>query len=417
MSNYFSREARSEKYRILRQLMISTNGTILFEDCALKCKEAGIEIQKSEWSAAKHQYKEAIKAGHKPETPAPVPTPAPAPVESFDDDDTGDDTGSPIAEELESMTDFDDDYDDYLEETIVPVTPVTPKEKEVVTMEKALWEVPAVDPHYSFNPKLKDYLNGIEKLSKADAAAGKPSAKIRLTGAAGCGKTSMAVQFAAKTKRPVVIIDCPTLREAKDLFGFKTADEKGIRWVYSLFVKAIKTPRMVVVLDEINRLSPMALNTLLPMADHRGQTFLDDSGEIIKVAGGVTMFATMNEGSQFTGTDQMDGAIADRFPDIIEVDYLDEAEESALLQRKHGLDAPRANKLALIAKTVRQKFKACEVYTRSLSTRLLENAASKLVVVGNSSLEFTIVNHFPDDGSKDSERAKIRELIKGAGLV
>jgi MoxR-like ATPase len=161
----------------------------------------------------------------------------------------------------------------------------------------------------------------------------------------------------------------------------------------------------------------MAMNTFLPMADSRGQTFLDDTGEFITVAAGVTFFATMNEGSQFTGTDQMDGAISDRFSDIIEVDYLDEKDESLLLQRKHGLDAARSDKLAMIAKTVRAKHKACEVYTKSLSTRLLENAASKLAVIGNSSLEFSIVNHFIDDGSKESERAKIRELLKGAGLA
>ena len=398
----FSRDARSLKYKVLRQIMLDSNGTANFETSAIICREKGIEIQKSEWSAAKHQYKEAVKAGHKPEasapTPAPAPVPVPVPVDS--------DEGVEIVEEIESMNQYEE-----IEEI------ETTKEVAVTETEKtSLWEIPAVDPHFSFHASLKDYLNGIEKMSKADFAEGKPSAKIRLTGAAGCGKTSMAVQFAAKTKRPVVIIDCPTLREAKDLFGFKTADEKGIRWVYSLFVKAVRVPRMVVVFDEINRLSPMALNTLLPMADHRGQTFLDDSGETIKVAPGVTMFATMNEGSQFTGTDQMDGAISDRFPDIIEVDYLGEKEESALLQRKHKLDAPRADKLAMIAKTVRQKFKACEVYTRSLSTRLLENAAAKLVVIGNSSLEFTIANHFPDDGSKDSERAKIKELIKGAGF-
>ena len=420
--SFFSREARSEKYKLLREVMVNSKGLASFEACHKTCQDAGIEITKAEWSAVRHQYKEAVKAGETPVSKAPVvPVVVPVkPVEPVEENF--------LSEECESMSEYDDGLDDgyevpkdaELESAPAPVkpapvavAPVVPKVTPVVPPVP----VPAIDPYFSFNPKLKEYLNGIEKLSRRDFAAGKPSAKIRLVGPAGCGKTMLAMQFAAKAKRPCVIIDCPTLREAKDLFGFKTADDKGIRWIYSQFVNAIRIPRMVVILDEINRLSPMAMNTFLPMADSRGQTFLDDTGEFITVAAGVTFFATMNEGSQFTGTDQMDGAISDRFSDIIEVDYLDEKDESLLLQRKHGLDAARSDKLAMIAKTVRAKHKACEVYTKSLSTRLLENAASKLAVIGNSSLEFSIVNHFADDGSKESERAKIRELLKGAGLA
>jgi len=416
--SFFSREARSEKYKLLREVMVNSNGLATFEDCHKTCRDASIEITKAEWSAVRHQYKEAVKAGETPVSKAPVKpvvvpvVPVVEPEEEF-------------LEDIESMSEYDDSsYDDGFEvpkdaelesAPVKPVAPVAVVAKVAPVV--APVPVPTIDPHFTFNPKLKEYLNGIEKLSRRDFAAGKPSAKIRLVGPAGCGKTMLAMQFAAKAKRPAVIIDCPTLREAKDLFGFKTADDKGIRWIYSQFVNAIRVPRMVVILDEINRLSPMAMNTFLPMADSRGQTFLDDTGEFITVAAGVTFFATMNEGSQFTGTDQMDGAISDRFSDIIEVDYLDEKDESLLLQRKHGLDAARSDKLAMIARTVRAKHKACEVYTKSLSTRLLENAASKLAVIGNSSLEFSIVNHFADDGSKESERAKIRELLKGAGLA
>jgi len=422
--SFFSREARSEKYKLLREVMVNSKGLASFEDCHKTCRDASIEITKAEWSAVRHQYKEAVKAGETPVSKAPV-KPVVVPVAPVEEEN--------FLEETESMSEYDDSsYDDGFEvpkdaelesapvAKVAPVAPVAPVAVAPVVAKVApvaKVPVPAIDPYFSFNPKLKEYLNGIEKLSRRDFAAGKPSAKIRLVGPAGCGKTMLAMQFAAKAKRPCVIIDCPTLREAKDLFGFKTADDKGIRWIYSQFVNAIRVPRMVVILDEINRLSPMAMNTFLPMADSRGQTFLDDTGEFITVAAGVTFFCTMNEGSQFTGTDQMDGAISDRFSDIIEVDYLDEKDESLLLQRKHGLDAARSDKLAMIAKTVRAKHKACEVYTKSLSTRLLENAASKLAVIGNSSLEFSIVNHFADDGSKESERAKIRELLKGAGLA
>jgi nitric oxide reductase NorQ protein len=394
MSNFFSREARTTKYRLLREIFVNTKGEASFEHCHKSLAAVGIVVSKADWSAIKHQYKNAIAAG---ETPIPAPAPIPVMEEP---------APAPVMEEPEPM-------DEPEMEEFVPAP--APKKAEYPEWVKAKF-MHQIDPHFTFEPNLKSYLNGIEQMSRDDFAAGKPSAAIRLVGHQGCGKTSMAIQFAAKTKRPCVIIDCMTLREGLSLFGNKTVDKDGLKWVNSLFVNAIRIPRMVIVMDEINRLSPMTMNTLLPLLDSRGETYLDESKEEIKVAAGVTIFSTCNEGSQFTGTDQMDSALCDRFCDLIPINYLSEPDESLLLQRKHGLDKVRSDKLALVAKTVRAKFMASEVYTKSISTRLLENAAKKLAKIGACSLEYSLVSHFVDDGSKDSERSKIRELLKGSGL-
>jgi len=394
MSNFFSREARTTKYRLLREIFVNTKGEASFEHCHKSLAAVGIVVSKADWSAIKHQYKNAIAAG---ETPIPAPAPIPVMEEP---------APAPVMEEPEPM-------DEPEMEEFVPAP--APKKAEYPEWVKAKF-MHQIDPHFTFDTNLKNYLNGIEQMSRDDFAAGKPSAAIRLVGHQGCGKTSMAIQFAAKTKRPCVIIDCMTLREGLSLFGNKTVDKDGLKWVNSLFVNAIRIPRMVIVMDEINRLSPMTMNTLLPLLDSRGETYLDESKEEIKVAAGVTIFSTCNEGSQFTGTDQMDSALCDRFCDLIPINYLSEPDESLLLQRKHGLDKVRSDKLALVAKTVRAKFMASEVYTKSISTRLLENAAKKLAKIGACSLEYSLVSHFVDDGSKDSERSKIRELLKGSGL-
>jgi nitric oxide reductase NorQ protein len=397
MSNFFSREARTTKYRLLREIFINTKGEASFEDCHRMLAADSIVLSKADWSAIKHQYKNAIAAG---ETPVPaMEVPVPAPV---------------MNEPEPTLTDAEmEEYmDEYMEEP-APAPKKPAAEYPEWVKSKFMHQI---DPHFTFEPNLKNYLNGIEQMSRDDFKAGKPSAAIRLVGHQGCGKTSMAIQFAAKTKRPCVIIDCMTLREGLSLFGNKTVDKDGLKWVNSLFVNAIRIPRMVIVMDEINRLSPMTMNTLLPLLDSRGETYLDESKEEIKVAAGVTIFSTCNEGSQFTGTDQMDSALCDRFCDLIPINYLSEPDESLLLQRKHGLDKVRSDKLALVAKTVRSKFMASEVYTKSISTRLLENAAKKLAKIGACSLEYSLISHFVDDGSKDSERAKIRELLKGSGL-
>jgi nitric oxide reductase NorQ protein len=393
MSNFFSREARTTKYKLLREIFVNTKGEASFEHCHKSLAAVGIVLSKADWSAIKHQYKTAIAAGETPVPAMEVPAmEVPAPVM---------DESEPMEEPA---------MEEYMEEP-APKKPAAEYPEWVKS--KFMHQI---DPHFTFEPNLKNYLNGIEQMSRDDFKAGKPSAAIRLVGHQGCGKTSMAIQFAAKTKRPCVIIDCMTLREGLSLFGNKTVDKDGLKWVNSLFVNAIRIPRMVIVMDEINRLSPMTMNTLLPLLDSRGETYLDESKEEIKVAAGVTIFSTCNEGSQFTGTDQMDSALCDRFCDLIPINYLSEPDESLLLQRKHGLDKVRSDKLALVAKTVRAKFMASEVYTKSISTRLLENAAKKLAKIGACSLEYSLVSHFVDDGSKDSERSKIRELLKGSGL-
>ena len=64
--SFFSREARSQKYKLLRELMINSNGLASFEACHKTCQDASIEITKADWSAIKHQYKIAIEAGEKP---------------------------------------------------------------------------------------------------------------------------------------------------------------------------------------------------------------------------------------------------------------------------------------------------------------------------------------------------------------
>ena len=269
MSNFFSREARTTKYRLLREIFINSKGEATFEDCHRMLAADSIVLSKADWSAIKHQYKSAIAAGETPLASVPAPAPVPA-------------------------------MEEYMEEYMDEPAPAPKKPAaEYPEWVKAKF-MHQIDPHFTFENNLKNYLNGIEQMSRDDFAAGKPSAAIRLVGHHGCGKTSMAIQFAAKTKRPCVIIDCMTLREGLSLFGNKTVDKDGLKWINSLFVNAIRIPRMVIVMDEINRLSPMTMNTLLPLLDSRGETYLDESKEEIKVAAGVTIFSNCNEGSQFT---------------------------------------------------------------------------------------------------------------------
>lgn len=418
----FSREARSPEYAVLRDMMIRTDGKIKPNAALLECERAGIKVDKQAVASARCQYRKyaaaALAAGESIPTPAAPVMPAVAPVMPaaapttttaaapvmpaaapvIEDEIEEDEIGEVFSESIEA---FSSDYDEEEEE------------KELHSTSK----IPEVNPLYHFTNEQLVFIEAIEKLSKEDHSKGLPSSRNQLVGPAGCGKTTFGIQFAARYKRPCYIIDCQTLREGLSLFGNKTVDKDGIRWVFSQFVKAVRTPRAVIILDELNRVAPMSMNTSIPLLDDRRSLWFDEAGEEIKVADGVTFFTTMNIGVEFSGTESHDSAIDDRFEYVIPVDYIDPVSESNLLQKKHGIPANIANNLCEIASIVRSKYKAGSVYTKTISTRILEKAAKLWKISGSdTTLKNSLIYRFPCDGTPDSERNTIASLIKGKGF-
>jgi MoxR-like ATPase len=171
----------------------------------------------------------------------------------------------------------------------------------------------------------------------------------------------------------------------------------------------------VIVLDEINRLNPLIVNTLLPLLDGRRQTYLEESGEKIVVGKGVVFFSTTNEGREFTGTIQLDLAQADRLCTKVECTYLQEKDESKLLNDRTSLDSESCKKLVQVANHVRRKYMSDtgDSFTQNISTRMLLNAAQKMHLGGAKTLRYTLLSHFSDDGKEGSERAQLLKLLQG----
>lgn len=384
MSGVFSREARNPVYSFLRQLMINTNGTISINDAIAQCDQAGLQVDRSMIASARNQYKRMAVAASAAGEKIPVPMPTTMPVT----------TTAPTP-------------------TAIPVpTPAMPASCG------EWWEkyIPQVDSTFHFDATTNAIFNTIEKLSKKHYAEGKHSDRIRLVGPAGCGKTTAAIQYAAKNNRPCFIIDCPTLREPLDLFGTRNVEDMKTVFTESLFVRAIETPRAVVIMDELNRVHPSVMNTALPLWDARGELNLDLAKRTIKVGKGVTFFASVNEGREFTGIEEVDRAVKDRFSVVMPFTYLGIEEESNLLVKRYGIDKTIAKNLCEVAKVNRDKYQSGNTYTLALSTRVLEKAAEYLVAGGDSTLFGTIIHHFPCDGTLESEKKAITMLLRGKGF-
>lgn len=191
---------------------------------------------------------------------------------------------------------------------------------------------------------------------------------ILVTGEQGVGKSMLPEMFSANYQRPLYVVEVGLLSESKEIFG--TVDLKDGQTIYTpgLFTQAIQTPNAVIHLQEFNRPeNDKTLNALFSILDPRQrQIWIDDLQEYIKVAPGVTFFASLNMGYQFIGTMPLDEALADRFQVKIHLTKLPKEFEISLLQMR-GLTSINANWIVDAVDKIRSNSQdEISISTRSL---------------------------------------------------
>jgi len=270
--------------------------------------------------------------------------------------------------------------------------------------------VPEVNPNYFILPAVESLFQRIETISRRGGRA----QKCLLTGPHGAGKTEMAMQFAARMERPLLIMDCSNLREPRDWFGYRQIEKGKIAWHVSCFDRAVSSGGHVILLDEMNRVHPSVMNTLMPLLDGREFTYLEEKGDIIRVGRDTVFFASMNEGAGYTGTLATDLAVRDRFPRVVEVQYLKKDKEIELLTTRTNIGKADAEKLVDIANAIRKKSVGVgSTFSGGFSTRQLLAVAEDFTIDGPDSLDFTLTNLFSAEGGTNSERAAALQLVQG----
>ena len=243
---------------------------------------------------------------------------------------------------------------------------------------------------------------------------------IMMTGPAGSGKTMAAKALVEALNRPFFYFNLGATQDPRaSLIGnthFNKAE--GTYFNESAFVKAIKTPYSVVLLDELSRSHPEAWNILMTVLD-AGQRYLrlDEAVDspIVKVAEGVTIIATANIGNEFTSTRVLDRALVDRFV-TIEVDVLNAEQEFELLTMLYPeANADDLKAIAEIAAHTRDQIKSdVGKISTAVSTRISVEMAG-LIYDGFNIIEAAEVAIFPlysQDGGMDSERTYIKQLVQ-----
>lgn len=262
---------------------------------------------------------------------------------------------------------------------------------------------------------MKDGLKRVfAHLLKRSSDGGRPE-NVLLQGPQGCGKTETAMQFAALSGLPVLKINCALIREPRDWFGYKTAENGNVSWVRSEFAKLVERGGAVILLDEISRATPPVLNSLLPLLDGTGVTFLEEVKQAVMRGPDLFFFATANIGNQFSGTyGKLDKALDDRFAIRINANYLPAEQEINLLHSRTGIETSIAEKMVKVANSVRTNANAGfgSQISSTISTRNLLDTAVLFRTVGIEAFEYTIIPLFSSTGGTQSQEAMIRQIIQ-----
>ena len=243
---------------------------------------------------------------------------------------------------------------------------------------------------------------------------------VLMTGPAGSGKTMAAKSLVNAMDRPDFYFNLGATQDPRStLIGNTHFDKKdGTYFSESLFVKAIRTPNAVILLDELSRAHPDAWNILMTVLDE-GQRYLrldeQDGQSTINVAEGVTFVATANIGNEYTSTRVMDKALMDRFT-IVEMDILSDEEEYGLLTYMFPhVDTELLKSVSEIAHSTRVESRndSGRVFN-GISTRTSVEMAG-LLYDGfglDEAAEVTVYPQYSEDGGLESERTYIKQLVQ-----
>lgn len=275
--------------------------------------------------------------------------------------------------------------------------------------------IPAKDPNFIVTPEF-ELLAGV---SGKMLSEGKTSNTL-LLGPAGCGKTATAEQLAAHLELPYLHLNCSSIREASMLFGTREVKEGRTYTRPSLFTLVLEAGNAVIMLDEINRCAPMALNGLLTAMDG-SSPYSEDLERHVRVGENLIFVGACNVGAAYTGTYRLDKALDDRFSRRLEVTYLPGKKEVELLVSATGIGPVAAERIVKIATQVRSEYnKGSRKFSQDISTRVLLGAARDFAALesvkkgaGPKSLQMTIVNRFDSSGESNSERNSLSLLVDG----
>jgi len=180
---------------------------------------------------------------------------------------------------------------------------------------------PEIDPDYVWQENVLHVL-----------LLGQEGHNVWLSGDRSVGKTSAAIQFAARTGRPLTRINFHRGMDAMELFGSKSLADGSTYHEETAFTKAFTTPGAVILLDEPSNARSEAiaqLNAFLEpncAVSYGDRTYRRAPGVMVVACDNTT--GNRDTTGRFVGTQCLNAALMDRFGFSETVTWLDPISEA-----------------------------------------------------------------------------------------
>ena len=208
-------------------------------------------------------------------------------------------------------------------------------------------EIEIIEPDYSvFVPKeVPPYVptNGELDILEAHFEAGIP---VLFVGPKGVGKTLGIAYYAFKKNLPLIQFDCSETTKRQDLLGRFVLLDGEVKFVLGVLPQAIQAANKfgaaVLVLEELNALTPQMQKTLNQLLDWRGHVFVPETNKIYRLKPGAKLLiaATMNP-SSYGGVYALNEDLKSRFGQLF-VEYPSEKKEKEIVKVVVGDNVPES---------------------------------------------------------------------------
>lgn len=201
-----------------------------------------------------------------------------------------------------------------------------------INTRKDLNYVPEVLNSFVMNKKGEDI-----EMAEAIMLGIKNKMPIMLIGPTGCGKTATIKWLAGKTGNAYRRAQLNGSTGVDEFIGRWLINSEGTFWVDGILTDAMRHGHWL-VLDELNAALPEILFVLHSVLDDDGcLTLMEKGNEVVEPHPDFRVFATMNPSDDYAGTKEVNRALVDRFPIVLNVDYPSKGKEMKIICARAGM--------------------------------------------------------------------------------
>jgi cobaltochelatase CobS len=284
---------------------------------------------------------------------------------------------------------------------------------QVPVLAEADDHVPAIDPHYHFDPET----------TRAILAGFLHNRKVMIHGLHGTGKSSHIEQVAARLNWPLVRINLDGHVSRIDLIGRDIITQKDGQQVTEFFEGILPWAMqrtMALVFDEYDAARPDVMFVIQRVLEAEGKLTLLDQNRVIAPSAGFRLFATANTiglgdaTGLYHGTNPINQGQMDRWNIVVNLEHPTEEQEVRIVLGhvpefgKDDASRQMVRQMVILAGMTRLGFQNGDISTL-MSPRTIINWAQNVMIFGNrdEAFRYSYLNK-----CDDAEKATIAEYYQ-----